>query len=143
MTSIVAVRFDHPQSASKARVHLASCQDLLIDDAAVIVKNEDGSTQITHELDRGVKRGALRGALIGLLIGGLFAPTAGLVLGGLVGVTVGRSRGLGIPHVEVNRLADQLAAGESALMVHVQAEQHDLLLSSLDLFGGALVIGES
>ena len=136
MTHVIAVAFRDDTTASRVRSHLRTVEGLVIDDAAVIVKENDGSVRIAHELDRAVKRNALKGGVIGLLVGGLFAPSAGLVLGGLIGATVGRSQGLGIAHDEVKRLAEKLAAGESALVVRASPEQEAQLLASLAGFGG-------
>ncbi len=136
MTPIIAVAFGDSSMAKQARSYLRTVEGLTIADAAVIVKENDGSVRVLHELDRGVKQNALKGGVIGLLVGGLFAPTAGLVLGGLIGAAIGRSKGLGIPHEEVNRLAERLSTGESALVVGVLPEQEAQLRASLETFGG-------
>jgi uncharacterized membrane protein len=142
MNQVIAFAFRDTHTAGRARQHLRTVEDLTIDDAAVIVKGDDGSTRVIHEVDRGVKRNALRGSVIGLLIGGLFAPTTGLVLGGLIGAAVGRSKGLGIAHDHVERLGERLLVGESALVVRISVEQREGLFASLDTFGGTLFADE-
>ena len=99
MSSVVAVTFEDPEQAGQMREALRDLEKqglLSLDDAAVIVRDENGKFHVKGQADRGVKTGAVAGGAIGLLLASIFFPIGGIVLGALAGAGIGKAAKIGI-----------------------------------------------
>jgi len=130
---LLAKIFDELEEADKALKSLKELQKkgtLKVQNAAVLVKDDDGKTDIRETGDVDVKGGRLFGAVTGGLIG---------LLGGPVGVVVGAAAGAGVGGLAAKRIdtgfsdeflatfQERLQPGNSALIVLVEGESAEVL----------------
>jgi len=130
---LVAKIFDELEEADEALKSLKELQKkgtLKVQNAAVLVKDEDGKTSIRETGDLDVRGGRLFGAVTGGLIG---------LLGGPVGIVVGAAAGAGVGGLAAKRIdtgfsdeflatfQERLQPGSSALIVLVERESAEVL----------------
>ena len=142
MSNLVVVAFDNPDEAGKLleTLHSAEHSDLLsLDDAAVVVRDEEGKVHVKNETDSGVKVGAVGGGFLGLLIAGLFFPIAGVVIGALGGALIGKSLDTGIDKKFVKEVSDKLQPGTSALFVIVREADPSAATAALKPYKGTVI----
>lgn len=134
---IVAVAYDDVEMADRALERIRGLEEgnqLALEDAAVVVRGEDGSIS-HHSLgdqpgDR-VQGGAI-GALTGTLVGMLFGPV-GAVVGMLGGGAIGAQHWHEVAITEsfVEELANGLQPGSSAIVVLGEEEELTFLASKV------------
>lgn len=141
-TELVVTNFDGEGAASAAYTSLQRLErdgDIAILDAATLVKHHDGTSEIRDSQNVDAQHGAYFGAISGALIGLLGGP-AGALIGSVAGATTGATAAslidLGFPKENLQALDDQLAPGNSALVVLVESTWHDKLDTTLDSFDG-------
>jgi uncharacterized membrane protein len=110
--------------------------------AAVLVKDEDGTTLLKDTRDIEPKKGRILGAVTGGLIGLVGGP-AGVVVGALVGAGAGglaaRKLDFGFSDEFLENLQEHLQPGRSALVVLVEDEWKVSLSESLKDDKGVIV----
>ena len=139
MTNLIVLTFDNMQEAGQVREAIRQQQhggQIRIDDAAVVVKDENGKVHVKNEMDRGVKIGAIGGSLLGLLLAGIFFPVAGLVLGALGGAGVGALTDLGLQKKFVKEVSDAIGPGTSALFVIIRDSNASAAVAALKPYKG-------
>lgn len=141
-TELVVTNFAGEDAASAAYASLQRLKrdsGLAILDAATLVKHHDGTSEIRDSQDVDTRQGAYFGAISGALIGLLGGP-AGALIGSVAGAATGAATAnlidLGFPKENLQALDDQLAPGNSALVVLIEATWHDQLATMLDSFDG-------
>lgn len=142
MSNLLVVLFDNMEEAGKVRETLRSVQRqdyINLDDAAVVVKDEDGKIHVKDETDRGVKIGAVGGGLLGLLLAGVFFPIGGLVIGAVGGALVGKTLDTGIDKKFIKDVEEQLQPGTSALFVIVRDAEPDVAVAALRPYKGTVL----
>jgi len=120
MSQLIVLTFKDTEQAGKAFESLKKMEhlgQLKLDDAAVIVKDEDGKVQVKNQVESAVKWGAFGGGMLGLLLASIFFPVAGLVIGAAGGALVGKSLGKGVDQKFVKDVTNTLVPGSSALFV--------------------------
>jgi len=126
MSSLVVLAFEDMDGAEEMReklFHLQKRELILLDDAAVVVRKENGRTKVkqAHSL---VGAGALGGAFWGMLIGLLFfAPWLGLIAGAAGGAVSGKLGDIGIDDSFIEEVSASVEPGESALFLLVREAQ--------------------
>lgn len=139
MGSITAITFEDMEQGPRLRKSLQDLERrglLSLDDAAVIVRDEDGKFKAHGQLDRGVKTGAGIGAAIGLLLGSIFFPLGGIVLGALGGAGVGASANLGIDKKFIQDIKETMPAGSSAIIIYARHADPTALRAAVEPFHG-------
>jgi uncharacterized membrane protein len=142
MSNLVVIAFDDPDEAGKVRETLRSAEHgdyLSLDDAAVIVRDEEGKVHVKDEMDRGVKVGAVGGGLLGLLVAGIFFPIGGLVVGVLGGALIGKLAGTGVDKKFVKEVTEKLQPGSSALFFIVREANPDVAIAALKPYKGTVL----
>ncbi len=140
MSDLIVMTFDSPDEASSVRQVLREGERagrIRLDDAAVIVKDADGTIRVDNEIDRGVKMGAIGGGLLGLVLNFLF-PIAGFVIGAAGGALVGRMLDLGIDQQFVQDVSESLQPNSSALFLIVRDADLTIVRSMLEPYRGTL-----
>jgi uncharacterized membrane protein len=120
MSQLVVVAFDDTEQAGQVLAALKKQQsqgNLKIDDAAVIVKDENGKIDVKNQADTGVKWGAFGGGVLGALLVGVFFPLAGIALGAAAGALIGKTMDMGVDKKFVKEVTESLKPGSSALFV--------------------------
>jgi uncharacterized membrane protein/sporulation protein YlmC with PRC-barrel domain len=123
---LIAKVFDNPDQAFEALEFVEDLhrrKTLKILNAAVLVKDEDGTTSLKDTRDIEPKKGRLLGAVTGGLIGLVGGP-AGVVVGALVGAGTGhvaaKKVDFGFSDKFLKELQEHLQPGSSALIVLVE-----------------------
>lgn len=139
---ILAIVLDKPSRASElllALANLAAEQKLVLHDAVIIAKDDDGRTKIVETVDVTPLKGALSGTwwgmLGGLLIGGpvfLGAAVGGAAAGALYGKLIDK----GLEDQWVKDMAAWIDAGTSALLLLVDAGLDPSVIDELKRFEG-------
>jgi uncharacterized membrane protein len=120
MSSLVVLAFEEMDGAERMREKLYDLQKrrlITIDDAAVVVRKENGKTKVkqAHSL---VGAGALGGAFWGMLIGLLFfAPWLGLIAGAASGAVAGKLGDFGVDDAFIEEVSETVEPGTSALFL--------------------------
>jgi uncharacterized membrane protein len=139
---ILAIVLDKPSRASELLLALANLRSegkLVLHDAVIVAKDENGRTHIVETVDVTPLRGALSGTwwgmLGGLLIGGpmfLGAAIGGAAAGALYGKLVDK----GLEDKWVKDMAAWIDPGTSALLLLVDAGLDPAVLAELKRFEG-------
>lgn len=139
MGNVVAVTFDDPEQATQMREALRGLEKqglLSLDDAAVIVRDEDGKFKVKGQMDRGVKTGAIAGGAIGLLLASIFFPIGGIVLGALAGAGIGASARIGIDKKFVQDIQESMPNNSSAIIIYVRHADPAAVRAAAEPFKG-------
>lgn len=134
MKKLIVLAFDSETGAADVRDKLFELQKqelITMDDAAVVVRNEDGKTDVKQAQSL-VGSGALGGAFWGLLIGLIFlAPVLGMAVGAVSGALGGKFSDIGIDDSFIKEVGDQIDPGESALFMLVSEVQRERVIEEL------------
>jgi uncharacterized membrane protein len=141
---LVVVAFEGEQEAQRVLDALTQLDRTYVVDmksAAVIVRPSSGEVRIeeTHDFDakQGAITGALAGGVLGLLTGGLLK---GAILGAAGGAVASHVTDLGLDDDFLQRVADNLGPGGSAIVALVDFQQVDLAMEELEKFVGGRIL---
>lgn len=143
MGNVVAITFDDPDQATQVRESLRELEKvelLSLDDAAVIVRDEEGKFHVAGEKDRGVRTGAYAGGAIGLLLATMFFPIGGIVLGALAGAGIGAAANLGIDKKFVKDIEAAMPNNSSALIVYARRGDPTAVRAALQPYHGKVFL---
>ncbi len=143
--NLVAVAYHDPGRAEHAleivRV-LGEEHALVIHDAAIAVKRDDGSVELRQSRELAVGEGIVSGGAIGLLLGLVVAvPVVGAVVG-LAGGAGYAAFDKGISNDRMRELGATLAPGHALLFALVSEADWALLGERLAPFAGEIVTSE-
>lgn len=121
MASLTAWLYDRIMGAADAEVWLTDLQKrgaLTVHDAITLTwfpgAEEPQIGHLRHRTSRAAAKGSLLGGLLGILV---FNPVAGAVVGAASAAAVQRLRQAGIGDEVLEKIADHLEPGKSALVV--------------------------
>jgi uncharacterized membrane protein len=120
MANLLVITFDNMDEAGKLLGSIKELQkeaQIQINDAAVIVKDEEGKVKVKDQADSGMKAGAIGGGILGLIIGTIFFPIGGMLLGAAAGAMIGKMAHLGVDKDFVKEVTAELTPGTSALFL--------------------------
>jgi uncharacterized membrane protein len=142
MSTLVVIAYNDLYQAQEVRLKLIKLQkDYLIDmeDAVVVVKNEDGKVKL-HQAINLTATGAISGGFWGSLIGLIFLnPLLGLAAGAAAGAVSGALSDVGINDTFMKDLANTMQPSSSALFVLVRKSTPDKVLEELQGTGGTIL----
>jgi uncharacterized membrane protein len=138
-SNLTVLAFDDMETAEEvhqALVHAKNQGLIVIEDAAVVVKDEDGKVKVDNQVARGTWAASAVGGGLGLLIGSIFFPIGGLVLGLAGGALVAKSMDLGVDGKFVDEVGKKISPGTSALFVLSSGGNESAILAVLREYEG-------
>jgi len=135
MSSLVVLAFDDEDGAEDMRERMYDFQKrelITLEDAAVVVRKENGKTQVkqAHSL---VGAGALGGGFWGLLIGLIFwMPWLGMAIGSVTGALSGKLSDIGIDDEFIHDVGEKVEPGTSALFLLSRDANLDRIEQEID-----------
>lgn len=141
MASVTAITFEDMEQGPQMREALKDLErrgELSLDDAAVIVRDENGKFHVKGQADRGVKTGAVAGGVIGLLLASIFFPIGGIVLGALAGAGVGAVAHVGIDKQFIKDVEAAMPNGSSAVIIYAREGNPAVVRAALEPFHGTI-----
>jgi uncharacterized membrane protein len=141
MASVTAVTFDDMEQGPKMREALKDLEKrglLNLDDAAVIVRDENGKFKVHGQMDRGVKIGAVGGGVVGLLLASIFFPIGGIVLGALAGAGIGAAANIGIDKKFVKDVEAAMPNSSSAIIIYARSADPSAVRAAVEPFKGKI-----
>ena len=137
MSELFVLAFKDATVAEKLRDELVTLQKqhlITLDDAAVVVRKEDGKVKVKQAVSL-VGAGALGGAFWGMLIGLLFwAPWLGLAIGAASGAVAGGLSDVGVDDKFIKEVGSTIEPGHSALFLLVREMTEDKVLEAIKPF---------
>lgn len=136
---LVVLTFDDMDTAEKVHQSLVSAKKqglVQIDDAAVVVKDEEGKVKVDNQVARGTWISTAVGGGLGLLIGAIFFPIGGLVLGLAGGALVAKAMDLGVDGKFVDEVSEKIQPGTSALFIMAEDANTAAILAVLREYEG-------
>ena len=145
MSTLVVLGFDDIFKADEVLLTLRKLQQqhlIDLEDAAVVVREEDGTVRIKQSqplVATGAATGALGGSIWGMLIGLLFLnPLAGAAIGAGIGAGTGALSGaladIGVDDDFIKATGKTVAPGTSALFVLVRRATPDRVLAEVQAY---------
>lgn len=142
--TLIAVKFDEQLMAQElllAFARLAKRNDIDIEDAAMVAKEEDGKIRLRQTRDvmpgQGAASGGWVGALVGI-IGGPLGVLAGGALGAAAGGLFAKLRDVGIDDEHMKEMGEQLDRDSAALFVLLNEYDVTAVAMELRRFDGEL-----
>ena len=145
--TLVGISFDDSFRAQEfltATKGLAAKGDLMLRDAVLVMKNDDGHTMVHETTDLQPGRSALSGAmwagLFGLILGGPVGWVAGLAVGAGTGAVAAHVIDLGISDEWVAWFRETVAPGTVTVALLVEELNRDALVKEAARFTGAELV---
>ena len=142
MATLIVVAYEDEFKAEEVRLTLAKLQQqhlIELEDAAVVVKNQEGKVKLKQALNL-TSAGAVSGGFWGLLIGTLFLmPVVGVAVGAAAGAVNGALSDIGVDDNFMRELGETMQPGTSALFVLVDQVTPDKVLDEVAPFGGKIL----
>jgi uncharacterized membrane protein len=138
-SQLTVLAFDDKETAEEVHSALVDAKKqglIVIEDAAVVVKDEDGKIHVDNQVARGTWVASAVGGGLGLLIGGIFFPIGGLVLGLAGGALVAKAMDLGVDGKFVDEVSEKIQPGTSALFILSKDANSPAILAVLREFEG-------
>jgi uncharacterized membrane protein len=143
--NLVAVGYHSTELAEAALGAVRTLGDehaLVIDDAAIVVKHDDGRVELQQSRELAAGEGIVGGGAIGLLLGlALAVPVAGALVG-LAGGAGFAALDRGISNEEMRKLGATISRGNAVLFVLVEDVDWEKLRERLAPFDGDVVTSE-
>ena len=138
-SNLTVLSFDDMETAEKVHASLVNAKKqglITIDDAAVVVKDEEGKVKVDNQVARGTWISTAVGGGLGLLIGAIFFPIGGLVLGLAGGALVAKAMDLGVDGKFVDEVSEKIQPGTSALFILSEGANTAAILAVLREYEG-------
>ncbi len=132
---------DQATTAMKKFKSLEKEGQLQLDDAIVIVKDDEGNIKVDQKAGSITKKGAVTGGAIGLVIGVVVGgPIGGALLGGAAGAFAGKKIDLGIPDERITAVSNAMENASSAILLQIEKEHSnvELLRAAIKQSGGTI-----
>jgi uncharacterized membrane protein len=141
---LLAVVYDDAATAGRALAALSGLADehaLALEDAAVVVRNEDG-VELHQEHSLAGGEGVVGGGTVGLILGlALGIPIAGAIVG-IAGGVGAAAIDTGIPDDELRRIGKTLVPGRAAMLALVKHGDWTRIGAALEPYGGEVLVSE-
>ncbi len=142
MSDLIVVAYEDEFKAEEVRLALAKLQKehlIELEDAAIVVKKEDGKVKLNQAINL-TAAGAASGSFWGLLVGVLFlSPLLGVAVGAASGALAGALNDIGVDDNFMRSLGETLQPGTSALFLLVRKVTPDKVLDEVAPYGGKIL----
>jgi uncharacterized membrane protein len=141
-SNLTVLAFDDMKTAEEVHQALVRAKNqglITIEDAAVVVKDEEGKVKVDNQVARGTWISSAVGGGLGLLIGSIFFPIGGLVLGLAGGALVAKTMDLGVDGKFVDEVSEKIQPGTSALFVLSSGGNEAAILAVLREYKGHVI----
>jgi len=143
--NLIAVAYDTADVAESALQAVRDLSDehaLVIHDAAIVIKHDDGRVELRQSRELATGEGLVSGGAIGLLLGlALAVPVVGALVGFAGGVGYA-ALDRGISNEHMRELGATIAQGHAVLFALVGKVDWEKLRERLALYGGKLIDAE-
>jgi uncharacterized membrane protein len=143
--NLIAVAYDTSELAESALETVRELGDehaLVLRDAAIVIKHDDGHVELQQIHGLATGEGMVSGGAIGLLLGlALAVPVAGALVG-LAGGAGLAALDRGISDDHMRKLGETIAGGHAVVFALVEQVDWSKLGDGLALGGGELVVSE-
>lgn len=133
MAELIVLACPSLEGASQLREKAKDLQNqqlLTLDDAAVVIRREDGKVKVKNASSL-VGEGALGGSFWGFLIGLIFLmPFLGAAIGALAGGITGKFVDVGVDNDFMKEVGDSITPGSSALFLMVRQMTPDKVMDA-------------
>ena len=123
---------------------LASNKELVLEDAVVVMKDDDGKTVVRETIDPQPGRSALSGGvwtgLFGLILGGPVGWAAGAAIGAGAGALTAKLVDLGISDEWVEWFRQAVRPGTATVAALASEIREDALVAEVERFAGAELV---
>ncbi len=127
-----------------ATTRLKANGDLVLEDAVIVVKDDDGKTVVQETIDPTPGRSAMSGGmwtgLFGLILGGPVGWAAGAALGAGAGALTAKLVDLGISDEWVDWFREAVKPGTATVAVLASEIVEDALVTEVQRFAGAELV---
>ncbi len=140
MSHIVVIIFDNMEEASRLRAALGVLEkrnELVIEDAAVLVKDQQGKMRAKHEKSNAAVTGAVAGGVLGSLVLVLF-PGIGFAAGAAAGGLLASKLAGDIDRKFVKEVGAAIKPGNSALFLIVAEADRVAVQEALKPYKGTV-----
>ena len=145
--TLVGISFDDMYRAQEfltAATRLGANKRLVLKDAVIVAKNENGHAVVRETIDPQPARSAVSGAvwtgLLGLLLGGPIGWIAGTAVGAGAGAVTAKVLDLGIPDEWVAWFRDAVLPGTATVALLVTELDREALIAEVERFSGARLV---
>ena len=141
-SNLTVLAFDDMETAEQVHGSMVDAKKqglITINDAAVVVKDEDGKVHVDNQVARGTWISTAVGGGLGLLIGSIFFPIGGIVLGLAGGALVAKAMDLGVDGKFVDEVSEKIQPGMSALFILSEDASSAAILAVLREYEGHVV----
>lgn len=142
---LIAVAYESTQLAESALAAVRDLSDehaLIIHDAAIVIKHDDGRVELQQSRELASGEGIVSGGAIGLLLGlALAVPVAGALVG-FAGGAGFAALDRGISNEQMRELGATIARGNAVLFALLKDVDWPRLRGAIAPYGGDLVTSE-
>jgi uncharacterized membrane protein len=142
-SNLTVVVFEDEFKAEKARLKLLKLDlegFIELEDAVVVVKEQDGTTRY-HQMHRTARKGEVAGSITGLIVGRiLLHPLIGGVFDAVMGAASASLYDVGIEDEFMKELSERFEPGCSALFTLVRKVDPERVAKELVGFGGKVLV---
>lgn len=142
MADLIAITYDTEATAEAARKKVLEMQSeylISLEDAVVVVKDQDGKIKL-NQMFNATAAGAAAGSFWGFLVGLLFfMPLVGVLVGAASGALAGRLSDYGIKDDFMKSVAASIKPDGAALFLLVRKMTADKVVAGLQQFGGTVL----
>jgi uncharacterized membrane protein len=140
---LTVVVFDDELKAEEARLKLMKLEHegfIELEDAVVVVKEQDGTTRY-HQMHRTSRKGGVAGSITGHIVGGiLLHPLIGGVFDAVMGAASASLYDVGIEDEFMKELSERFEPGCSALFTLVRKADPERVAEEFLGFGGKVLV---
>ena len=137
MSDLLIIAFDDDNAAFALHDHLGPLraeQRLETQDTTIVTRDADGAPKL-HQPQNVPVAQTIGGTIWGLVLGAAFmVPIAGAAVGAATGALIGRYREPGVDKGFLNRIAESLPSGGSALCLLVRDLEREAVMDAIGTF---------